>query len=236
MKADKKPGRDIENFLPLVRLIARILRHRLPSNVEYDDLFQDGCIGLMEALRTYRPGKGSELRGWATLRIRGAMLDGLRERADISREQIKKQKRLRVTCQNLAQRLGRGPDDDEMARSLGIKLGHFHKMLQMVDDLPERILTARRNERWEFLNGPMEGSADPFKYCLRREKLQLLAHSCRRLGLRDRQIIYWYSEFGFTQKEIAEALGLDESSISLRFRHAISRLRESISATDQASN
>ena len=213
-----------EDFLPLVSIISRCLRYRLPACVEYDDLFQDGCIGLLSALASYRPEKGKSLRNWAKLRIRGAIFDGLRDRSDISRDDIRKRKRLRATYQKLTQKLGRGPTDCEIARSLGITLHHFHKILPVAGGLPQRIITARRNERREFLDDPIDSRADPFESCLLGERLRLLARLSRGLAPRERAIIFWRLRFGFTAKEIAESLGLDESRISQLLRKIIFKL------------
>jgi RNA polymerase sigma factor for flagellar operon FliA len=90
-------GEMVTGYLPLVSAIARTMRHGLPSCVEFDELVNDGVIGLMTAVRRYDPRRGVEFSAYAGHRIRGAILDGLRTRDPLPRA-LRKARKARATA------------------------------------------------------------------------------------------------------------------------------------------
>jgi RNA polymerase sigma factor for flagellar operon FliA len=122
----------IRQHVPLVRRIALHMIAKLPPNVELDDLIQVGMIGLAEALSRFESEQGVQFDTFASQRIRGAMLDELREGDWMSRSSRKSQKEIEQALNRLEQRLGRPPLESEIAAELGMALDDYQSLLGKV--------------------------------------------------------------------------------------------------------
>jgi len=109
-----------EASLPMVKRIAAGVLRRLPPHFKIDDLFGDGCVGLLRAVDRYRPARGATFETWATRLVRGAMLNGLRS-MDTMPERVRRDARSleRSWCQ-LAQAAGRSPSEHDAAQDAGL--------------------------------------------------------------------------------------------------------------------
>src|SRR5665213_2365510 len=103
----------VERYGWLPNVVARQIAVRLPVHVEIEDLRQNGFVGLLDAVRKYSPDRGVQFESYATFRVRGAILDGLRELDWASRHTRLLQKRLSVVSDRLTKELGRRPELDE---------------------------------------------------------------------------------------------------------------------------
>ena len=119
----------IRQHLPLVRRIAHHMIAKLPPNVELDDLVQVGMMGLAEALSRYEVAQGVQFETFATQRIRGAMLDELREGDWMSRSSRKSQKDIEHAVNRLEQKLGRSALESEIAVEIGMTLSDYQSLL-----------------------------------------------------------------------------------------------------------
>ncbi len=108
----------VEHYMPYARDRAERLRNRLPSHADLDDLFQDACIGLMQAVRMFRPGGAASFMTYARRRVGGAMSDALRSQDWVPRLARERQKKARAICASLEYELGREPTDDEVFTAL----------------------------------------------------------------------------------------------------------------------
>ena len=117
-KLDK--GGLVENYAPLVKRIAYQLMSRLPASVDVDDLIQNGMMGLLDALGRYEQGLGAQFETYAVQRIRGAMLDGLRENDWLPRSLRRDMRRIEAAIHSLEQRNGRPPSETELAAALDL--------------------------------------------------------------------------------------------------------------------
>ena len=122
----------IRQHVPLVRRIAHHMIAKLPPNVELDDLIQVGMMGLAEALSRYEVAQGVQFETFATQRIRGAMLDELREGDWMSRSSRKSQKDIEHAVHRLEQKLGRSPLESEIASEMGMSLVEYQSLLGKV--------------------------------------------------------------------------------------------------------
>ena len=127
-KLDK--GGLVENYAPLVKRIAYQLMSRLPASVDVDDLIQNGMMGLLDALGRYEQGLGAQFETYAVQRIRGAMLDGLRENDWLPRSLRRDMRRIEAAIHSLDQRNGRPPSETELAAALDLPLEDYQRMLQ----------------------------------------------------------------------------------------------------------
>ena len=122
----------IRQYSPLVRRLAHHMMAKLPPSVQVDDLIQVGLIGLSEALTRYEATQGVQFETFATQRIRGAMIDELRENDWMSRGSRKSQKEIEGALHRLEHRLGRSPSESEIAAELGMSLTDYQTLLGKV--------------------------------------------------------------------------------------------------------
>ena len=122
----------IRQHVPLVRRIAHHMIAKLPPNVELDDLIQVGMMGLAEALSRYETAQGVQFETFASQRIRGAMLDELRESDWMSRSSRKSQKDIEHALHRLEQKLGRSPLESEIAAEMELSLAEYQSLLSKV--------------------------------------------------------------------------------------------------------
>ncbi len=120
----------VQRFAPLVKRIAYHLMARLPSSVQVDDLVQNGMMGLLDAISRFEAGMGAQFETYAAQRVRGAMLDGLRENDWLPRSLRRDFRRIEVAIAQLEQHYGRAPSEQELADSLDMSLADYQKMLQ----------------------------------------------------------------------------------------------------------
>ncbi len=220
--------------LPQVYFIARRIREKLPQHVALEDLVHAGVLGLMDAVRKYDVAKNVQLKSYAKFRIRGAILDSLRELDWSPRELRRKGRRLEEAQNKLRTLLGRTPSEDELARELGMELLDFQHLLASLRGLDLGSLRNDLNEdgREEDIANlvPTDPDDDPFHQCLRGEMKQLLAQAISELPEKERQVLSLYYFEEATMKEVGAALGVGESRVSqihsAALVHIRARLRE----------
>jgi len=130
-RKSRKPDRDaiVEEFLPSIRIHAARLKMRIPPHIETDDLVSSGVVGLLDALNRYDESRGIKFKTYAEFRIRGAMLDYLREMDWFPRSARQNSTRLQHTYTRLENMLGRAPEEEEVAEDLGISVDELRKQL-----------------------------------------------------------------------------------------------------------
>ena len=221
----------INESLPLIKHIAHRVAVRLPPNVEIRDLVNAGVIGLLDAVEKFEPERGVKFKTYAELRIRGAMLDSLRELDWAPRSLRKKSKDLEKIYKRLEQRLGRSATDEEVCEELGGDMEKFHSLVDQLHGMTvgsfEDIGDSREDGSSEsFINYyPDDGDNDPYAKFERDELAKMLAEIIDMLPERERLVLslYYYEEF--TMKEIGALLGVNESRVSQIRTKAILRLR-----------
>lgn len=215
--------------LPQVRYIARRIHERLPRHVPFDDLVHAGVLGLMDALNKYDQSKQVQFASYAKFRIRGAILDSLRELDWSPRELRHKARRIEELYARLSGELGRAPSEQELAQGLGMSLHDFQLLLGELDGLEVgslRVESPRdgtEEDLCEYLPNAPEDT--PFFSCLRSEMKQVLARAIAELPEKERQVLalYYYEEL--TMKEVGVTLGIGESRVSQIHSMAVLRLR-----------
>src|SRR5580693_5845680 len=119
--------------LPSVYYIARRIFERLPQHVVFEDLVHAGVVGLIEAVRSYDVSKSVPFNAFAKFRIRGAILDSLRELDWGSRPLRLKGRQLEEAISTLSKKLGRQPEGQEIAAELGITMDELHAIAHRID-------------------------------------------------------------------------------------------------------
>ncbi|ADV01582.1 RNA polymerase sigma factor FliA [Alicycliphilus denitrificans] len=215
--------------LPLVRRIAHHMIAKLPPNVELDDLVQVGMIGLTDALSRYEAAQGVQFETFASQRIRGAMLDELRDGDWMSRGARKSQKEIEQALHRVEQRLGRSPMESEIAAELGMDLADYQALLGKVRGTQlvylEDMGGGEEGEEGFLDRHVADEGADPMAV-LRDQRLRTsLVAAIKQLPEREQHIMGMYYEHDMNLKEIAAVLGVTESRVCQLHSQAIARLR-----------
>jgi len=226
-------GEDSEQLLlqqlPQVKYIARRIHERLPQHVPFEDLLHAGIVGLMDAVRKYDPTKNVRFSSYAKFRIRGAILDSLRDMDWSPRDLRRKARRLEATMQKLQSELGRSASELELARAMDMSLEDFQHMLDEIRGLEvgslqiESLEDGRQTDLSETIAGP--ANQDPLFLCMQGERKQLLADAIAQLPEREQQLLALYYQEELTMKEVGAVLGVGESRVSQIHSMAVSRLR-----------
>lgn len=217
----------IRQYLPLVKRIAYHMMARLPASVEVDDLIQVGLIGLMDAIDRFDGSQGAQFESYATQRIRGAMLDDLRDADWLPRHIRQKSRQIETAINKLAQRHGRQPTELEISAELGIPLADYQSMLGDV----------KGNQLLYYEDFSDEESSDFLERYLVddvSDPLSLLEDDGFRKGLiqaiedlpeREKNLMGMYYEQDMNLKEIGAVMGVSESRICQLHSQAVARLR-----------
>ncbi|WP_139488962.1 FliA/WhiG family RNA polymerase sigma factor [Brevibacillus dissolubilis] len=223
----------VERFLPLVTKVANRLAIGLPNNVDKDDLISYGRFGLLDALNKFDHTRGLQFETYAMWRIRGAMIDGLRENDWIPRTVRDKAKKIEEAYNILEQRTLRTPTDEEVCQYLGITEKEFQQVIydtslstfvsidEAVGDEDEQK-TARHSYIIDEVTPRPEAVAES------QSLKEVLTHSIDKLPEKERLVVSLFYFEELTLSEIAEVMSLSPSRISQLHSKAIFRLRSSL--------
>lgn len=227
-----QPNRDelVQRFVPLVKRIAYHLMARLPASIQFEDLVQNGMIGLLDAMDRFQEGFGAQFETYATQRVRGAMLDGLRENDWLPRNMRRELRRIEQAINQLEHVHGRAPSEQELADTLQMGLADYQKLLhdarghQLVyyedfggaddDDFLERHFS--------------DADADPSSILEDKDLRQHLVAAIGRLPEREKMMMALYYEQDLNLREIGEVMGVTESRVCQLHSQAIARLRSQV--------
>lgn len=220
----------IKQYQPLVRRLAHHMMAKLPANIQVDDLIQVGLIGLSEALTRYEVAQGVQFETFATQRIRGAMLDELRDNDWMSRGSRKNQKEIEQALRRLEHKLGRTPLENEIATDLGMSLSDYQALLSKVQGTQlvyiEDMTRSGDGDDDSFLDRHVGISeADPINMLRDQRLRQALVAAIKALPEREQFIMSMYYEKDMNLKEIAAVLDVTESRICQLHSQSIARLR-----------
>ena len=229
VETDGERERVLMEQLPQVRYIARRIHGRLPRHVPFEDLVHAGVVGLIDALNKFDRSKHVQFSSYAKFRIRGAILDSLRELDWSPRELRRKGRLVDQTYSQLSGKLGRAPSESELAQELGLELHELQTLLADLDglDLGSLRVESQHDGKEEDLTDYIPGKPEetPFFSCLRAEMKELLEQAISELPEKERKVLalYYYEEL--TMKEVGAALGIGESRVSQIHSLAMVRLR-----------
>lgn len=201
-----KPQQLAVQHLDLVRSIAKQLIRRVPPSVLFEDLLASGYVGLMQAANNYKPSRKVAFSIYAAPRIRGSMVDSLRDRDDVSRGARGFIKLASKRSQEFFQQHGRSPEPFELARSMGLTIEKFTQRSEQshfaVDSVePDRLALAADTR---------PDAADLFA---KAERDMWLRRNIQRLPLRLGKIMHLYYVEGMLGTEIGLIMDVTESRI-----------------------
>lgn len=230
-----QPDREqlVQRFVPLVKRIAYHLMARLPPSVQFEDLVQNGMLGLLDAIDRYQEGFGAQFETYATQRVRGAMLDGLRENDWLPRNLRRELRRIEVAINQLEHAHGRAPTERELADALGMTLADYQKTLQDARGHQLVYLEDFAGEGDEdFLDRHLPSAeGDPADLFAERNLKELLVQAIALLPEREKLMMALYYEQDLNLKEIGEVMGVTESRVCQLHSQAIARLRSKLGSS-----
>jgi RNA polymerase sigma factor for flagellar operon FliA len=215
-----------EKFQPLVRRTAMRLARRVPSTITVADLVGYGWVGLMEAYqRSESNMPDEEFEAYALYRVRGAMLDYLRSLDPATRDMRRASRRVTRAIRDLSGKLGREPEEEEIADVLAMDLGAYRTMLEKI--------AAAGMARLELLDlDDIEGSAGATSTtddAVDKRKLgEAVAAAIETLPAKLVQVLALYYQEDCTLRQIGQVLGVSESRVSQLHTEAIHRLRAAV--------
>lgn len=220
----------IIKYVPLVKNVVGRITARLPSHVaDREDLLHVGIIGLMSALEKYDVNRNVQFETYARFRIRGAVLDEMRSRDWVPRSTRSKDNKLEAAFEKLQAKLGRFPDEEEIAEFLKMTMEEYYQLLDesrcitMIssEDLPGDYLDSlSRDEIMETID-----HGNPLELLKNSELKEGMKRAVNQLPEKERLVLalYYYEEL--TMKEIGKVLDLTESRVCQLHTQAIFRLR-----------
>ena len=224
-------NRLVEIYLPLVKYNGERIWSRLPEGVELDDLISAGVFGLMDAIDAFDLSRGVKFETYCVPRIRGAMLDELRTMDWVPRLVRSKASKLNEAVKTLEARLGRQPNENELAEQMQISVPELEKM--MLDANAVNLISL--NKKWYETDSYKDvreidiledkKGEDPTRRIQKNDLMRLVTKGLNR-NERLIIILYYYEEL--TMKEIGATLDLSESRVSQMHSSIVQRLQNQL--------
>ncbi len=217
----------IIEYAPLVKFVAGRLSMYLGYNVEYDDLVSYGIFGLIDAIDKFDYGKGIKFETYASLRIRGAILDQIRKMDWIPRSLRQKQKKIDVAMSKIEAKLGRPATDEEIAKELGISEEEYINWQGQAN--VSNVVSLD-----EFMEASGDKGIEPTKHvpyeqpetvAEKEELKKLIVEALEDLTDKEKKVVvlYYYEEL--TLKEISKVLEVTESRVSQLHTKALQKMK-----------
>ncbi|MBQ8147678.1 MAG: FliA/WhiG family RNA polymerase sigma factor [Lachnospiraceae bacterium] len=218
----------IMEYVPLVKVVSGRLSMYLGYTVEYDDLVSYGIFGLIDAIDKFDYGKGIKFETYASLRIRGSILDQIRKMDWIPRSVRQKQKQMEAAISKIEAEENRVATDEEIAKELNISMDEYFNWqgqtkvtnIASIDEFVDQGIEVKAFDSHKYANN------EPEKAYEQEEMKELLASSLEGLTEKERMVVllYYYEEL--TLKEISKVLDVSESRISQLHTKALQKMKK----------
>lgn len=220
----------ILTYTPLIKYIASRLASRLPSHVATEDLVSCGIIGLIDAIEKFDLSKNVQFKTYAEFRIKGAMLDELRSLDWVPRSVRRKVTELENAFGEMEKKLGRSPNDEEVAENMGMDLEDYYRLVDETKAITFLDIDLLRQRSPEVMDTSIIGSIsldeeDPYAAISLAQVREVVAQAISQLPEKEKLTVALYYFEELTMKEIGEVLGYTESRISQMHSKAMLRLR-----------
>lgn len=222
----------VKKYIPLVKYIASRVVVGKSKYIEYEDLVGFGMVGLMDALNKFDKSKGMKFSTYASIRIKGAMIDELRRSSPISKGAVDKLNRYNQSVEMLQKELLREPTDAEIAKAFGGTISEIMEVENYINYMAvtslEDLIFAEDDEMPVISTIEDKNSPSPEKSLEDKEKIEYLSKALDILNEKDKMVLslYYYEEL--TLKEIGSVLSVSESRVCQLHSRAIVHLREAL--------
>lgn len=227
---DEEREKIIKEFLPVIKHLAYKMAGGISDENVIEDLISAGVIGLLEAMEKFDPKRGIKLNTYAYLRIRGAIVDELRERDWFPRSARTKAKRIEEVVRQLENRFGRFPTEEEIAKEMDLDLDEYLEMVKNFGNLSvvslEELSETLGIERENVLNYAVEETANnPESFAELHELERIMGGEIDKLPERQRLVLALYYHEDLNMKEIAGVLSITEARVCQIHAQALVNLR-----------
>lgn len=219
----------VERHGELVRRIAHHLAARLPASVEIDDLIQAGMLGLIDAARNFQADQGAAFETYASIRIRGAMIDEIRRGDWVPRSVHRRYRDMVAATREIEQRTGRAATPQQIADALGVGLDEYHGMVENAARGQLVSLDAHMDEHDGEPRLASTGTDTPAREFEHGAFREALGAAIGDLPEREQLVLSLYYEQELNLREIGAVLGVSESRVCQIHGQATVRLRARLS-------
>lgn len=225
--------RVVLEHLPLVKAIAVRVHENLPVHVDMDDLVHAGVLGLFDAASKYNPDKQVAFSSYAKHRIKGAILDSLRQLDWASRDMRRRHKQVEAATRELASTLQRNPTEAEVAQKLGMDQERWRSMMLDLRNVGLISASTRANENDDLPapDYPSKPETHPDSICAREQLRSVLGDAMKTLPVRYQKVVSLYYTNEMTMKEIGGILGINESRVSQIHKAALEKMQTALQST-----
>ncbi len=225
----------ITENLHLVHSIASHMKRSMSVHVELDDLVHAGMMGLFDAATKFSADKEVSFAGYAKHRIRGAILDSLRQLDFASRDLRKRLKMVGTVTRELAAKLHREPREEEVAAEMGLDSKQWQALMVDYHNLGAAAMTRAERDDQRTPEVPCAATEVPDQVFARREMRHKLSTVLQALPERHQQVVTMYYEGDMTMKEIGESLGVNESRVSQIHKSALLKMQAVLASSGVSS-
>lgn len=221
----------IESHLPLVKFVADRIAIKLPASVDRDDLISAGMIGLLDAVDKYDASRGVMFKTYAEMRVRGAILDSLRDLDWAPRSMRRRAREVEAAYLQIEQQYNRPAKEEEVATLLGLSMQEFQRLLGDLRGLTVTGLDSEDDDDTvtRARQVPADPSQTPLAHYEQVETRDRLVAAIDKLPERERQVMALYYIEELNMKEVGAVLSITESRVSQIHTQAILRLRAALS-------
>ncbi len=222
--------RVVLEHLPLVRAIAVRVHENLPVHVDLDDLIHAGIMGLFDAATKFDSEKNVAFSAYAKHRIKGAILDSLRQLDWASRDLRRRHKQVEAVTRDLSSTLHRAPTEQEIAQKMGVEVDRWRQMMIDLRNVGLVSASTRSNDSEDLPapDFPTSPANHPDSICAREELRSLLATALHTLPERYQRVVLLYYTSELTMKEIGGMLGINESRVSQIHKAALEKMANAL--------
>ncbi len=222
--------RVVLEHLPLVRAIAVRVHENLPVHVDLDDLIHAGIMGLFDAATKFDREKNVAFSSYAKHRIKGAILDSLRQLDWASRDLRRRHKQVEAVTRDLASTLHRNPTEHEVAQKMGVEVERWRQMMIDLRNVGLVSASTRGNDSEDLPapDFPTSPKNHPDSICAREELRSLLGTALNTLPERYQRVVLLYYTSELTMKEIGGMLGINESRVSQIHKAALEKMANAL--------
>jgi RNA polymerase sigma factor for flagellar operon FliA len=228
--SEKQKEELTKEFIPRIKAWVLRIHGTLPDSVDVDDLFSAACMGFVESLNRYDKSKNVEFYSYAERRIKGAILDALRQMDFLPRNLRNKVKDLESKIADISSKLGRRPTVEEISEHTGVDTEDIYKLLSVIENGNIASLDASAGEDSDstLIDFIKSNFATPDENIEKEELVNTLGAAIEGLSEKERMVVtlYYYEEL--TMKEVGSVLDITESRISQIHSSAMKKLQRKL--------